>query len=377
MSSVRRALAALLPDATEGLFLKACLSSGEACGHAWEEFLRRSPSLQQIFRTDREELKRLAPLLLSNLSRNGVHVESELQTILRTALFREQLRSKRYQEVLAESLRVLAGAGIEVVVMRGAALSNSVYREPALRHSHDIDFLIPADDRPGAVRALLDNGFTGTPLGADTTREQRQLIHPNGLPLRLDVAASQTCLDDHRTQELWDRSVSATIAGESARRLAPEDNLALVLSGAAWSSDRDLRWACDGWMIAAACPSLSADILTLAMATHGLVLSSVVLLEYLADLGAPVAKEVVASARHAAAAATVMQRDLALFGLRRGKSGGLRSVVKRIPDYRARFALLFWVLFPSLAYLRWAYRPRYAALTPAWYVIRVVASIGD
>jgi len=57
---------------------------------------------------------------------------------------------------MREVVGVLTRAGIRNVLLKGPSLSVSCYPEPALRPMHDIDILVPEQDRLGAVRLLLD-----------------------------------------------------------------------------------------------------------------------------------------------------------------------------------------------------------------------------
>jgi len=63
-------------------------------------------------------------------------------------------------QVLADILTCYQAAGIDVLVLKGAALAHLVYPQPVLRPMRDIDILVRAEDVYRAYARLPEIGFT-------------------------------------------------------------------------------------------------------------------------------------------------------------------------------------------------------------------------
>ena len=60
---------------------------------------------------------------------------------------------------------------------------------------------------------------------------------------------------------------------------------------------------------------------------------------------------------------------------RLGTRNGLSGVLQRMPERRIRLALLWWTVFPSADYVRWAHQPRHSAFIPARYISRALSGM--
>ena len=81
------------------------------------------------------------------------------------------LNRNRNQTIVATLARVVStlnGAGIEPVLLKGAAhLADGIYPDPGVRIVGDVDLLVPAGSAPDALQSLLRSGFVAaapTPL---------------------------------------------------------------------------------------------------------------------------------------------------------------------------------------------------------------------
>jgi hypothetical protein len=77
----------------------------------------------------------------------------------------------KQQKALTEIRSVLDGAGIEHVVIKGAANRMLAYDNPAVRACHDLDLLVRQDDRHAATVALIGVGFKARPDTASISFE--------------------------------------------------------------------------------------------------------------------------------------------------------------------------------------------------------------
>lgn len=103
----------------------------------------------------------VGPLLHERLSQ--ARLASLLTTVQREALrasFEHAgLRAKELRRMLASVLSELHEAGVPVVLLKGAALAETVYRSPALRPMTDVDLLVPAADGERAAGVLRELGL--------------------------------------------------------------------------------------------------------------------------------------------------------------------------------------------------------------------------
>jgi hypothetical protein len=346
--ALETALSALLPTAEQTQLLRACLLDGDEARRSWIDYQARIPNLKQRFR-DEPRSRRLAPLLLDGLERNSAQVDRELLTVLRTARTREELRSAIYGEVSREALTALEG--IPFLVLKGAALGETLYCSPALRHSHDVDLLVRSTDRRAAGLALERAGFL--------PQREDLLVHENGLPILLHTRLFHLSQYHSSFEELWSRSLDG--------RLCAADNLVHACVHASYSPSRgSLQWVCDAYLLARRQPDW--DVVLQSAARGGLALPLHVTLRYLAtELHAPIPAPVVENLADAAARAAPCERDAALFGARQGAAARPQD-----PGWRERLTVARWLLFPSAAYVRQNYSAGGAAL-PWCYMHRLAS----
>lgn len=172
-------------------------------------------------------------LLAAALTRAGTlgRLRAETADVLRRAALRRHREWIELQRVLQDALGLLAGAGVPVIVLKGAALAIGTYAEPELRPMNDIDLLVPPDAVDVAAGALRSGGFL-VPDEARTEFWKDAYFH---LPLRapgdgfvlveLHWAIAQP--DRHRpdTTELFGAAVPLAESTGAALMLGPEDML--------------------------------------------------------------------------------------------------------------------------------------------------------
>lgn len=313
--------ALLLPTRTETLLLRACLHEGDGARVAWRAWLEEVRDPLEAFRGAR--IRALGPLLHRSLVRNELEVERDLRNVLRAAAVREAVRAEALRNVLRQALGLLGEAGLEAVVLRGAALAELAYSDPSLRHCHDLDLLVRAEDRPRAARALGPLTRAGVPIGLHATLFASPYFRP---PLA----------------EIWARRRQVELAGIEASVLSPADTL-LHVAAHGVSRPFALTWPPDAWHVLSADGHLVWPELVSTACVGRLELPVWLALSYLArELGAAVPADALSALEAAASGAGPAARDLLLswaWPLRRqGGRAARRELV--------RFALL-----PSPAYL--------------------------
>ena len=132
-------------------------SGGDA--FAFESSGFRSPSFQKSFLAKAEELAVLG-LILVELDRTGRITELQPAPGYTAGHLRLLRRQAAMWDLERDAvLRQLSNAGVPVLLLKGAALRMTAYRDPAERAFGDIDVMVPAASLEAAVAALAENGY--------------------------------------------------------------------------------------------------------------------------------------------------------------------------------------------------------------------------
>jgi len=106
----------------------------------------------------------LAPLVYEHMTRVGIEMPAETRRELVSLVLLHRHANRVRFRVLGEILDAFFAAGIDVIVLKGAALAHLLYPSVALRQLSDIDLLV---GRPHAARAqslLARLGFMAPPV---------------------------------------------------------------------------------------------------------------------------------------------------------------------------------------------------------------------
>ena len=156
---------------------------------------------------------------------------------------------------LAALLQASAAAGLDLLVLKGAALAETLYPHPGLRPFGDIDILVRPEDAPRAKLLLERLGYTVAPAvwgallrGADTQANFFQHTGRGIVVVELHTGLlnnaffrGHVVLD---TNGLWSRACPARLADTAALVLGPEDqllHLCLHLAGHYFFAPQSLR----------------------------------------------------------------------------------------------------------------------------------------
>jgi hypothetical protein len=183
--------------------------------------------------------KRVAPLLYSVL-RNEPAAPQAILEQLRQAHYQSALRNLLFTHETEPLLRDFAAAGLPVVLLKGAALLDSVYSPPALRPMQDVDVLIQRRDFERAVSICSQHGFRQlrieTRAGADLEYECEVILHkfgPNGVVVPLELHwhlfDSPYYQDNLPIEWFWEHTTSHR--GDPHVRILTDEALLLHLCG--------------------------------------------------------------------------------------------------------------------------------------------------
>ena len=172
----------LLPPEDEMRVLRLCLVGGEAACRGVEGWLASMADPRQRLGALDLPYRRMLALLHEGVNRNKIDVSRQVTVYLRIAQTRERARNQAYWEQCGEVLATLRCAEVEAVPIRGTAAAIHAYPALHLRHSHDVDLLIPERGLRSAAEALRREGYHTCRVPLPGTRDQLAAMrHPSGL----------------------------------------------------------------------------------------------------------------------------------------------------------------------------------------------------
>jgi SAM-dependent methyltransferase len=243
----------LLPSESQELLLNAALLEGDAALSAW----RAWQAVDSVTGTDQDS-GRLFPLLCRNLLAIGTNDPDV--AILKNAYRHQWLANQLRLEAAGRALRVLSDAGIETMILKGAALAYRHYRDLGARPMYDVDVLVRPDRARAAAEALLDAGWTQClPTDLDlllvacwgTAFNDRM---DNAVDLHWYAMWSPAIEDD-----FWLAAEPLEVAGVPTLAQCPADQLLQVCVHGIWSDGMRLRWVPDALAVIRSTPDLDWD----------------------------------------------------------------------------------------------------------------------
>ena len=140
------------PTEAQELLLQAALLDDQRARAAWSSWKQ----LETVVSTDQDS-GRLFPLLSRRLLAMGIE-DPDLPT-LKSAYRHQWVANQRRLHRAGEALAHLSDAGIETMVLKGAALAERHYRDVGLRLMYDVDVLVHADRARDAASVLGRHGW--------------------------------------------------------------------------------------------------------------------------------------------------------------------------------------------------------------------------
>ncbi|MEW6378358.1 MAG: nucleotidyltransferase family protein [bacterium] len=169
------------------------------------------------------------PLLYHKLKGIGGSIPQSVLQTLKAGYYLNAFRNEHLYHELGNILKVLKEDGIEPIVLKGAALTATVYQDKALRFFHDIDLLIRKRDLARAGEKLLEIGYK---QNIQLSIEKQCKIQKHLVPFE---GPDKEILELHWNisnfihgytidiEGFWKRARPCTIAGVEALILCPED----------------------------------------------------------------------------------------------------------------------------------------------------------
>ena len=347
--TLRRSLDVILPSDTETSLLRCLLYTGDEGRRAWSAWCAAAGNPMMAFKGERLGQKSLLPLLHTAVEHNSLPVEAPVASWLRAAYFREQLRGNAYRRILDETVTALCAAGTMPIVLKGCALSDTVYPDPGTRHSHGIELLVRDDDLEKIIERLPSLGFSAVKHNKARRPGSAMLSwkHSAGLPLEIRTRLFDIPRYTGGIEDVWQRA--RPLPGHAALQLCPEDALLHLCGNAAMSGSRiSLRWACDAQFLLQkhAAFDWSLFLRNVEVTRLGLPLSGI--LRYLAGaLRAPIPARVIDRLDVLADQTDDTGYEVAAMGALVASHSRMRRLIVAGPDWRSRYDLVRRLLAPS------------------------------
>jgi hypothetical protein len=279
---------------TDTHLLRACLLADRACESSWAAFAAAVKDPRAYFSASSSETKSVIPQLFAGLQRAGAPIEPGLATYLKTAYVREEARYGTYNRICARLLSAFNAAELPYLLLSGSALAEAFYQPAFLRHSYDIEVMVPPGHLQPAAAAAAGAGFTDGLGEPDELRGARR-EHRSGVGLRLSTRYTSLVGPDRLLAQTWQSSERGEICGFPARTLATADALFALCDRLMWpGGEPSLLSACDAWRLIARTPQMDWDRVLNCARTFAVSAEVHEIFNYLATaLDAPIPRRVV------------------------------------------------------------------------------------
>ena len=286
------------PTGEQELLLRAALLQGKSSLEAWERW-KSSVDIEHLDIGSH----RLLPHLYRNLQTQGVKdpLMGRFKGVYRRTWYDNQLLFHHVSALLLS----FRDAGIETIVLKGAALALLHYKDSGVRPMNDFDVMVPVEQTSPAIDLMRKLGWNPMPRSPEALTESylsivnsHGFVHRAGRECDLHWHLFPECCQADADQEFWEHSVPFKVHDVPTRSLAPTDQLLHVcVHGAEWNPVPPLRWVADAMMIMKTAP-INWDRLIAQARKRRLILPLRDTLDYLhSRLAAPVPPEVLQSLR--------------------------------------------------------------------------------
>ena len=281
------------PTPQQELLLKAALLQGAESILSWDKWID-GINLQAIDFGS----QRLLPLLMMNLGAQGVShpAIAKFKGIYRLSWYRNQML---FNEI-APIIRSLQDAGIETMILKGAALVVDYYKNPGLRPMDDFDLLVPTLKIRLAIAQfgkLMGNPVKKLENLNDTNIIYQRAFHfvnQSGNQLDLHRHILFGTLEEDADQDFWEAAIPTRLGDTPTLTLNPTDQLLHTLvHGLSWNEVHSLRWVADALVILRTAPTIDWNRLIFQSKKREVLLTVSEGLQYLSDrLHAPIPPDI-------------------------------------------------------------------------------------
>ena len=205
-------------------------------GFSWAGLIERAieqgvPSLLCYVIEAEEDLRRHVP----------PEAWEKLRAIGVTALRRNLLLVKE----LGGILEAFDHKAISAIALKGPVLARTLYPDPAMRVSSDLDFWVRREEIPAAQKVLEEKGYRFWALNEHQFHDGILIKFKPTMAVELHWQPTDTSFLPMDTGQVWQRARSIDLDGRPVLTLSAEDNLILLSIHLLRHSDRALRLLVD------------------------------------------------------------------------------------------------------------------------------------
>lgn len=239
-----------LPTEEQTLLLRAALLHGPESLAAWQEW-RAAVDMDRL---DGGSFQ-LLPLLYQNLAAQEVSDPSlgRFKGVHHQTWYRNQLLFGK----MATLLRSMEEAGVQTMLLEGAALVLEYYKDPGLRPMDGSDVAVRPAQLPVALKVLAGTGWAPRRLSVEAftpgylaTRHAHSFEDREGTQLHLHWHVLFECRYSGADDAFWEEALAVTIGGAASCALNPRHQLIQICTHVAeWNPTRSLQWVADAMFL--------------------------------------------------------------------------------------------------------------------------------
>jgi hypothetical protein len=189
------------------------------------------------------------------------HPPEEVMNKMRKSFLISRVRCLRMEKQLDEIIKAFHNEEVQILVLKGPSLALSVYPDPALRPSSDLDLLVLSEQMSQARAILEELGYQNLGKRFEHSRDfyseetflhQKNARDNRAIELHWDLHAFSGISREVKVEELFQRAVKIEKAGLTFETLHPVDALIhRAINMAIWhNKDIRLIWIYDTALLA-------------------------------------------------------------------------------------------------------------------------------
>ncbi len=187
------------------------------------EEVNRFEGLDWNLLLDKARREGISSLLYRNLKERDRIVPLRILKELKKDYINTAATNLLLLDELGKVLSALKDELVPVIVLKGGALLDTIYKDIGLRPLTDIDLLIKEEDFPRAQNVLRGMGYRNTPSYPEDFIKGEVIVDLHWDLINITRVRSRKMAHSVELDEIWENSRPTKVANIEARVLSPED----------------------------------------------------------------------------------------------------------------------------------------------------------